>query len=128
MYLIGSRLIAYDTGERVETPAALVDAIEDMSPRSLFFHVHDARRRTAGQSDDFSLWLEQCGAEASLIAPLDYTGMIWAILFGFWIWGDVPTWVVLAGAAVVICSSLYIVRREAMLRRRGESKSAGPPA
>src|SRR5262245_28748624 len=67
-------------------------------------------------------------AEASLIAPLDYTGMVWAILFGFWIWGDVPTWVVLACVAVVICSTVYIVRREAMLRRRGESKSADPPA
>ena len=70
LHLIGSRLIAYDTGERIETPAALADAVEDMSPRSLFFHVHDARRRTAGQSDDFSLWLAQCGADASLIAAL----------------------------------------------------------
>jgi len=67
-------------------------------------------------------------AEASLIAPLDYTGMIWAILFGFWVWGDVPTWVVLAGAAVVILSTLYIVRREAMLRRPGTGQSPNPPA
>ncbi len=66
-------------------------------------------------------------AEASLIAPLDYTGMVWAILFGFWVWGDVPTWIVLAGAAVVICSSLYIVRREALLRRQGASPSRGQP-
>ena len=41
-----------------------------MSPRSLFYHVHDARRRTAGRSDDFSLWLEQDGAEPSLVAEL----------------------------------------------------------
>jgi drug/metabolite transporter (DMT)-like permease len=66
-------------------------------------------------------------AEASLIAPLDYTGMVWAILFGFWIWGDVPTWVVLAGVAVVICSSFYIVRREALLRRQGAAQPAGQP-
>ena len=66
-------------------------------------------------------------AEASLIAPLDYTGMVWAILFGYWVWGDVPTWVVLAGAAVVICSTLYIVRREALLRRQGVSQSPNPP-
>jgi drug/metabolite transporter (DMT)-like permease len=66
-------------------------------------------------------------AEASLIAPLDYTGMVWAILFGYWVWGDVPTWIVLAGAAVVICSTLYIVRREALLRRQGVSQSPNPP-
>lgn len=66
-------------------------------------------------------------AEASLIAPLDYTGMVWAILFGYWVWGDIPTWIVLAGAAVVICSTLYIVRREALLRRQGASQSPNPP-
>ncbi len=70
MHLIESRLIGYDTGERIHTPAALLEAIERMSPRSLFFHVHDARRRTAGHSDDFSLWLERVGADPSLVAKL----------------------------------------------------------
>jgi hypothetical protein len=70
LYLIESRLIAYDTGDRIATPAALLEAIERMSSRSLFYHVHDARKRTAGRSDDFSLWLEQRGAEASLVAML----------------------------------------------------------
>jgi hypothetical protein len=70
LHLIESRLIAYDTGERIVTPAALLEAIERMSPRSLFYHVHDAHRRTAGRSDDFSLWLEQVGAEPTLVAEL----------------------------------------------------------
>ena len=70
LHLIESYLIAYDTGERIFTPAALVEAIGHMSPRSLFFHVHDARRRTTGRTDDFSQWLEQSGAEESLVARL----------------------------------------------------------
>lgn len=70
LHLVESHLIAFDTGDRIFTPAALAEAIERMSSRSLFFHVHDARRRTAGQSDDFSLWLEQTGAEPSLVAML----------------------------------------------------------
>jgi hypothetical protein len=70
LHLIESHLIAYDTGDRIVTPAALREAIERMSSRSLFYHVHDARRRTMGASDDFSLWLEACGAEASLVATL----------------------------------------------------------
>jgi hypothetical protein len=70
LHLIGSHLIAYDTGDRVQTPAALLEAVHRMSSPSLFFHVHDARRRTAGQSDDFSSWLEKCGAEASLVASI----------------------------------------------------------
>jgi hypothetical protein len=70
MHLIGSRLIAYDTGDRVDTPAALLEAIERISPRSVFFHVHEARRRTEGHSDDFSLWLEKYGADPCLVAEL----------------------------------------------------------
>jgi hypothetical protein len=70
LHLVESRLIGYDTGERIHTPVALLEAIERMSPRSLFFHVHDARRRTAGRADDFSLWLEKIGADASLVARL----------------------------------------------------------
>lgn len=70
LHLIESRLIAYDTGDRVVTPTALRDAIERMSLRSLFFHVHEARRRTGGQTDDFSIWLEKLGADASLVSAL----------------------------------------------------------
>ncbi len=62
--------MAYDTGERILTPAALLEAIERMPLRSLFYHVHEARRRTAEHSDDFSLWLEAVGADASLVAKI----------------------------------------------------------
>ena len=41
-----------------------------MSLRSLFFHVHEARRRTGNVTDDFSLWLEQREANPSLVARL----------------------------------------------------------
>jgi hypothetical protein len=70
LHLVESHLIAYDTGDRIFTPAALLETIERTSTRSLFYHVHDARWRTAGETDDFSLWLETCGAEASLVAAL----------------------------------------------------------
>jgi len=68
--LVESRLIAYDTGERIATPTALAEAIQCMSLRSLFYHVHEARRRTGGQSDDFSLWLEKVGVSDPLVTKL----------------------------------------------------------
>ena len=70
LHLLASRLVAYDTGERVSTPIALAESLPHMSPRSLFFHVHEAHRRTHGQSDDFSLWLEQFDVSPSLVAGL----------------------------------------------------------
>ena len=51
-------------------------------------------------------------AEAALLAPFKYTNMIWAVLFGFVIWGDLPDVWTTTGAAVVIAGGLYIFRRE----------------
>jgi hypothetical protein len=70
LHLVHSRLVTYDTGERIPTPAALAEAMGRIPLRSLFFHVHEARRRTGGQSDDFSLWLENFGAAPSLVARI----------------------------------------------------------
>jgi hypothetical protein len=70
LHLLESRLIAYDTGDRFSTPAALGEAIERMSLRSLFYHVHEARRRTDNRSDDISAWLEEFGADPGLVARL----------------------------------------------------------
>lgn len=69
-YLVESRLVAYDTGERIPTPAALAEALERMPVRSLFYHVHEARRRTGGKTDDFSAWLEQSEANPHLVAEI----------------------------------------------------------
>jgi drug/metabolite transporter (DMT)-like permease len=55
--------------------------------------------------------------EVSLLAPVEYTGLLWGILYGVVLWDEWPTWVTLAGAAVVAGASLYIAQREARLRR-----------
>ncbi|MCH8236892.1 MAG: DMT family transporter [Proteobacteria bacterium] len=56
-------------------------------------------------------------AEAALVAPFKYINMIWAVAFGFVFWGDLPdTWMVI-GAAIVISSGLFIVRREATRKK-----------
>jgi hypothetical protein len=68
LYLVQSRLVTFDTGERIPTRAALTEALERMSLRSLFYHVHEARRRTGGRTDDFSLWLEDVGADPGVVA------------------------------------------------------------
>ncbi|MDH5559005.1 MAG: DMT family transporter [Alphaproteobacteria bacterium] len=59
--------------------------------------------------------------EATVISPLKYSSMIWVVLFGYVIWGDLPALHVVIGVAIVIASGLYIVHREAVLaiaRRR----------
>ena len=57
--------------------------------------------------------------EVGLVGPFKYTSLLWALLLGLFIWGDVPgTWT-LAGAALVVASGLYIWHRETVVRRRG---------
>ena len=55
--------------------------------------------------------------EASMLAPIEFTALIWATLFGFWFWSDLPTVYVLVGAALIIGANLYIAHREARLAR-----------
>ncbi len=56
-------------------------------------------------------------AEPSLLAPFDYTAMIWAVTFGFLIFGEVPALLVLLGAAVVTGAGVFIAWREHRLGR-----------
>ena len=54
-------------------------------------------------------------APASVVAPFSYSSLVWATLFGFVVWGDVPIWTTLLGAAMIIGSGLYIFLRERQL-------------
>jgi drug/metabolite transporter (DMT)-like permease len=55
---------------------------------------------------------------AALVAPFQYSQMVWAIALGFVIWGDVPNPAKLVGAAIVAASGLFILYRETTLGRR----------
>lgn len=51
-------------------------------------------------------------AEASLLAPFKYLTMIWAVIFGFLIFGDLPDSWTLSGAGFLIVCGVYIAHRE----------------
>jgi drug/metabolite transporter (DMT)-like permease len=57
--------------------------------------------------------------EVSLLAPLEYGALIWATLFGYIFWGDLPTLTVLGGVVIIVASSAYVAHREA--RAKGAS-------
>ena len=56
-------------------------------------------------------------APVALVMPMDYTSLLWALLLGFWIFGELPTPWIFAGAPIIIASGLVIVWREHRLRR-----------
>ena len=55
-------------------------------------------------------------AEASVVAPYKYVTLLWAILIGMVLWGDLPDLRMLAGALLVVASGLYILHRELTAR------------
>tara|TARA_B100001175_G_scaffold312798_1_gene319390 strand:- start:362 stop:1246 length:885 start_codon:yes stop_codon:yes gene_type:complete len=61
-----------------------------------------------------NLWLSQSYkySEVSLVTPLKYLALVFAIFFGYLIWDEVPTIKTLMGAFLVIISTLIIFRRE----------------
>ena len=56
-------------------------------------------------------------AEASLVTPIKYLSLVFAIVFGFLIWSEIPKILTLLGAALVILSSLIIFTRESQLKK-----------
>jgi drug/metabolite transporter (DMT)-like permease len=69
-------------------------------------------------------------APASMLAPFNYTSILWSILLGYVLFGDFPDGWSIAGVVVVISSGLYIMHRERRLAERknckGESAPEGP--
>ncbi len=56
--------------------------------------------------------------EAALVAPFKYTSVLWALFFGYSMFGDVPEINTLVGGAVVVSSGIYILHRERVLRQQ----------
>jgi drug/metabolite transporter (DMT)-like permease len=55
-------------------------------------------------------------AEVSLVSPFKYANIIYAVILGYFIWGEVPASHMVMGAALVIIAGFYIMRREARVR------------
>jgi len=68
-------------------------------------------------------------APASLVAPLDYTAMLWAFIIGYWFFDELPTGTVYVGSAIVAGSGLYVIWRERQLglERARARAASGPP-
>ena len=66
-----------------------------------------------------NLWLSQSYkfSEVSLVTPLKYLALVFAIVFGYLIWGEVPSGKTLIGAILVIASSIIIFKREIALKK-----------
>jgi drug/metabolite transporter (DMT)-like permease len=65
-------------------------------------------------------------APASVVVPYQYSMIVWAVIFGFFVFGDVPSPATIIGAAIIIGAGLYIFLREQKFGAGGsDGQSAG---
>jgi drug/metabolite transporter (DMT)-like permease len=62
----------------------------------------------------FSITKAYAIASPSLIAPFEYTALIWSAMLGYLVWNDIPDAYAIAGAVLIIGSGIYIIHRESI--------------
>lgn len=62
--------------------------------------------------------------EASLVAPLEYTALLWGTILDATVWGVLPDVVTWTGAGIIVASGLYLIRRE---RTHARPRAPGVP-
>lgn len=66
-------------------------------------------------------------ADASLIAPFEYTSMLLAIIVGYSVFGEVPSLTMICGAALIVFAGIAIILRERSLGIKRGARRAGTP-
>jgi drug/metabolite transporter (DMT)-like permease len=57
----------------------------------------------------------QC-APAATVSPFNYTGLIWAVIFGYLVWHEQPTPHIVYGATIVMVAGIYLAWKERRLQ------------
>jgi drug/metabolite transporter (DMT)-like permease len=67
-------------------------------------------------------------ASASVVAPFDYTSMIWALLLGYAMFGETPTVMIVIGSLIIAAAGLFVIWRERQLAAARRLRAAEPQA
>jgi len=65
--------------------------------------------------------------DISAVAPFRYSALLWAMLLGYLVFGDVPDAMMVLGAAIIVASGLYAFYRERIRRSAVAAASSGMP-
>ena len=65
--------------------------------------------------------------DISAVAPFRYSALLWAMLLGYLVFGDVPDAMMVLGASIIVLSGLYAFYRERVRHRTLAAESSGFP-
>jgi drug/metabolite transporter (DMT)-like permease len=66
-------------------------------------------------------------APATAVSPFYYFLLVWSLVIGFLVWGDVPTPSLLIGSGIVVASGLFLLYNEAQRAAAGKASDAASP-
>ena len=65
--------------------------------------------------------------EIGFVSPFRYSNLLWALVLGFVVFGDVPGWLTVAGAGIVVATGVYTLHRERVTARLSALRGTPPP-
>jgi drug/metabolite transporter (DMT)-like permease len=66
-------------------------------------------------------------APASVVAPFDYTALVYGFLLGWFCFGEVPDGFLIVGGGIVVAAGVYIIHRETVVARAQHREPPAPP-
>ena len=80
-----------------------------------------------GTGAALATWLYTAGYRItpSFVAPFEYSGLLWASVLGFVMWGDVPPATTFAGAALIVAAGLWMIWHESRQSHSDPKHRAG---
>jgi drug/metabolite transporter (DMT)-like permease len=133
-YSIFTRVLAATDSSRTTTFFSAVSGAVILTPALPFFWVTPADGKVwlflvliggFGALGHWFLILAHGRAPAALLAPFAYTQIVWMIIFGYLVFGDLPDVWTLAGAGIVIASGLYLLYRSRVVKRSASFPATG---
>jgi drug/metabolite transporter (DMT)-like permease len=128
------RLTQTETTSSIVFYFSLVCALAGASTLPFAWHSPTARELTAlialgilGGLAHIFLTESYRFAAASVVAPFDYSAILWALLLGYWLFGELPDTLVYVGASIVAGAGLYVIWRERQLGLQRAREAEGPP-
>ena len=94
------------------------------SPTAVDFAIFGASGVSNAVAQYFWTRALQLGPTAA-VSPFYYLTLVWALVFGYVVWGDIPTVALLVGSAIVVASGLFLLWHETMRRDRPEGGEGG---
>ena len=116
---VPSILITLSTAVAVTLLSAVFSLFEDWKPATWQQLGLLAAASVFLSGGYFLLTVAMRGGEMSVIAPFRYAGLLFALVLGFVVWGDVPNAVAWVGIALLVAAGLYVLHSERS-RPRGE--------